>query len=98
MLFRSVSQSRYVQGVKLLETNNGTAIKETTHDEVEALKTMLPEAWDRLQIAAMVAIDNMVKQEARNENTKIRTKRNTDSDRPTKGGNYRNEGQKNNTK
>ena len=32
---------------------------------VEALKTMLPEAWDRLQIAAMVAIDNMVKEEAR---------------------------------
>ena len=53
------------EGVKLLATNNGTAIKETTHDEVESLKTMLPEAWDRLQIAAMVAIDNMVKQEAR---------------------------------
>ena len=53
------------EGVKLLVTNNGTAIKETTHDEVEGLKTMLPEAWDRLQIAAMVAIDNMVKQEAR---------------------------------
>ena len=53
------------EGVKLLATNNGTAIKETTNDEVEALKTMLPEAWDRLQIAAMVAIDNMVKQEAR---------------------------------
>ena len=29
------------EGVKLLATNNGTAIKETTHDEVEALKTML---------------------------------------------------------
>ena len=53
------------EGVKLLVTNNGTAIKETTHDEVEALKTVLPKAWDRLQIAAMVEIDNMVKQEAR---------------------------------
>ena len=53
------------EGMKLLATNNGTAIKETTHDEIESLKTMLPEAWDRLQIAAMVAIDNMVKQEAR---------------------------------
>ena len=28
------------EGVKLLATNNGTAIKETTHDEVEGLKTM----------------------------------------------------------
>ena len=53
------------EGVKLLVTNNGTAIKETTHEEVGALKTMLPEAWDRLQIAAMVAIDNMVKMEGR---------------------------------
>ena len=53
------------EGVKLSATNNGTAIKESTHDEVEALKTMLPETWDRLQIAAMVAIDNMVKQEAK---------------------------------
>ena len=32
-----------------------------------------------------------------NENTKIRTKRNTDTNRPTKGGNYRNESSKNNT-
>ena len=53
------------EDVKILTTNNGTALKETSHDEVEALKTMLPEAWDRLQIAAMVAIDNMIKQEAR---------------------------------
>ena len=53
------------EGVVLLVTNNGTAIKESNHDEVEALKTMLPEAWDRLQIAAMVAIDNMIKKEAR---------------------------------
>ena len=53
------------EGVKLLATNNGTAIKETTHDEVEALKAISEGAWDRLQIASMVAIDNMVKQEAR---------------------------------
>lgn len=53
------------EDILILATNNGTALKETTHDEVEALKTMLPEAWDRLQIAAMVAIDNMIKQEAR---------------------------------
>ena len=53
------------EGVKLLATNNGTAIKETTHDEVEALKAISEGAWDRLQIAAMVAIDNMVKKEAR---------------------------------
>ena len=53
------------EGVKLLVTNNGTAIKETTHDEVEALKARSEGAWDRLQIAAMVAIDNMVKKEAR---------------------------------
>ena len=52
-------------GIIILASNNGTALKATTRDEVEALKTMLPEAWDRLQIAAMVAIDNMVKQEAR---------------------------------
>ena len=30
------------EGVKLLATNNGTAIKETTHDEVEALKVKIP--------------------------------------------------------
>ena len=53
------------EGVKLLATNNGTAIKETKHDEIEALKAISEGAWDRLQIAAMVAIDNMVKQEAR---------------------------------
>ena len=53
------------EGMKLLATNNGTAIKETTHDEVEALKAISEGAWDRLQIAAMVAIDNMVKKEAR---------------------------------
>ena len=50
-------------GVKMLVTNNGTAIKETNHDEVEDLK--LTRIWDKMQIAAMVAIDNMVKQEAR---------------------------------
>ena len=33
------------EGVKLLATNNGTAIKETTHDEVEALKTMKASAY-----------------------------------------------------
>ena len=44
------------EGVKLLATNNGTAIKETAHDEVEALKAISEGAWDRLQIAAMVAI------------------------------------------
>ena len=53
------------EGVKLLVTNNGTAIKETSNDEVGALKKMFPDAWDRLQIAAIVAIDNIVKQEAR---------------------------------
>ena len=52
-------------GVKLLATNNGTALKEPTKEELELLEVMGEGMWNIMQIAAMVAIDNMVKQEAR---------------------------------
>lgn len=53
------------EDVKMLVTNLGTALKEATHDEVEAIKTLHPEEWEKMQLAAMVAIDNMVNKEAR---------------------------------
>ena len=53
------------ENVKIFVTNLGTALKEATQNQIEALKALNPDIWERMQIAAMVAIDNMVKQEAR---------------------------------
>ena len=53
------------ENVKIFVTNLGTALKEATENQIEALKALNPHIWERMQIAAMVAIDNMVKKEAR---------------------------------